>query len=236
MTPATEPNRTSAVVREPELNGVTVEFDVRARMRDGVVLRANVYRPDSEGPWPTLLARTPYGKDDLTANAWPGFDAVQAARRGFMVVVQDTRGRFSSEGTWEPFVHEGPDGFDTVEWAARLPGSNGRVGMFGGSYGGNTQWLAAIERPPSLAAISPLMTWSDPMDGVFARGGAVELGLDLPWSLGTGLNHLGRLESDPAERELRVGALMDELDAVLEGAYLELPVSDMAAVRRHGVP
>ncbi len=169
---------------------VTVEFGIPARMRDGVTLLANVYRPEGAGPWPTLLARTPYGKDLAQVASW--LDPVQAAGRGFMVVIQDTRGRFASEGQWDPFRFERRDGYDTVEWAARLPGSNGRVGMYGGSYWGNSQWLAAIEQPPSLAAISPAVTWSDPMDGLFARGGALELGLVVPWSLLQGLDYIGR--------------------------------------------
>jgi putative CocE/NonD family hydrolase len=119
-------------------------------------------------------------------------DPVEAARRGFLVIVQDTRGRFASEGEWDPFRFEREDGFESVEWAAKLDGSNGRVAMFGGSYCGNTQWMPALERPPSLVAISPLMTWSEPMDGLFARGGAIELGITLHWSLFTGLDHLDR--------------------------------------------
>ena len=139
---------------------VTVDIDVPARMRDGTMLRANVYRPDGDGPWPTLLTRSPYGKDDQ--GALSVLDPVQAAHKGFMVVIQDCRGRFASEGEWTPFWFEEQDGYDSVEWAARLPGSSGRVGMYGESYFGNTQWLAAVGQPPSLAAISPALTWSEP--------------------------------------------------------------------------
>ena len=213
---------------------VTVEFGVPSRMRDGVTLRANVYRPGGCGPWPTLLARTPYGKDLPQVVSW--VDPVQAARRGFMVVIQDTRGRFASEGQWDPFCFERGDGYDTVEWAARLPGSNGRVGMYGGSYWGNSQWLAAIEQPPSLAAISPAVTWSDPMDGLFARGGAVELGLVVPWSLQQGLNHIGRTSSGSDEMHKRAEAVLDEWDRLGQDGYWDLPVHDIAALRRHAVP
>jgi len=179
-------------------------------MRDGVVLRANVYRPAGPGPWPTLLARTPYGKDRPGASAW--LDPVRAARAGFMVVVQDSRGRFASDGSWEPFRFDADDGYDTVEWAARLPGSNGRVGMFGLSYWGNTQWLTAIAQPPSLCAIAPGLAWSDPADGAFYRGGALELGLALVWALEQGIDYVRRLD-EPAERiAARVDALIDELD------------------------
>jgi len=115
---------------------VSVELDVPAAMRDGTVLRANVYRPDGDGPWPVLLTRLPYGKDLPGGTAL--LDPVQAGRRGYMVVVQDTRGRFASEGDWEPFRCEGDDGYDTVAWAAQLPGADGQVGMYGASYFGNT--------------------------------------------------------------------------------------------------
>src|SRR5690348_8511100 len=107
-------------------------------MRDGVRLRANIYRPAGEGRWPVLLTRLPYGKDlPIAASV---LDAVQAARHGYVVIVQDTRGRFNSEGEWRPFEMEADDGVDTIAWAAGLPYSDGRVGMFGASYFGFTQW------------------------------------------------------------------------------------------------
>jgi putative CocE/NonD family hydrolase len=209
-------------------SGVEIALDVPVRMRDGVVLRANVYRPaGAGGPWPTLLLRTPYRKDLASELAWCGIDPVEAVRRGFIVVVQDTRGRFASDGEWEPLRHEALDGWDTIEWAARLPGSNGRVGTYGGSYCGSTQWMPAIERPPSLAAICPLMTWSDPFDGLFARGGAVELGLTVLWTLLTGLDHLLRIGAGADAVE----AVLDELDG-LGDACRGLPVAELAALRR----
>jgi uncharacterized protein len=214
--------------------GVTVQFDVPARMRDGVTLRANVYRPEGDGPWPTLLTRLPYDKDDYELLTW--MDPTQVAREGFLVVVQDTRGRFGSDGEWSPFQYERQDGYDTVEWAARLPGSNGRVGMFGLSYFGNTQWMAAVEQPPSLGAISPALTWSDPLDGLFARGGALELGLTVPWTLLMGFAHLGRLGLEHQELEQRLTAMMDDYDRLAEDGYWDLPVTDMAVLRRNAMP
>ena len=215
---------------------VEVRLDVPARMRDGATLRANVYRPAGSGPWPTLLTRTPYDKDDPAQHLWAGIDPVQAARRGFMVVVQDVRGRFASGGAWEPYRHERADGCDTVEWAARLPGSNGRVGMYSGSYCGNVQWQAAFERPPSLAAIAPALTWCEPLDGLLARGGAVELGVALRWALENGFDCVERTAGDEMERRRRADALVDDWDRIGERAYWELPVSDLGALRRHDVP
>jgi putative CocE/NonD family hydrolase len=213
---------------------LTIARDVPARMRDGVVLRANVYRPAAPGPWPTLLARTPYGKDLPGASAW--LDPVRAAAAGFMVVIQDVRGRFASDGDWEPFLHESGDGFDAVEWAARLPGSNGRVGMFGLSYWGNTQWLAAIAQPPSLCAIAPALTWSDPDDGLLRRGGALEFVTGLVWGLEQGIDFLRRSD-DAAERiEARVQDLLDTLDGLAQRDLWQLPASTAAVLARHGVP
>lgn len=214
---------------------VRVEFDVPARMRDGVVLRANVYRPAGGGPWPTLLARTPYDKDDTNEISWCGLDPVQAARQGLLVAIQDCRGRFASEGEWNPYRFERADGFDSVEWAARLPGSNGRVGMYSGSYCGNTQWLAAMERPPSLAAISPAMTWSEPLDGLFARGGAVELGLGLFWPLLMGLGDVRRRAEDESEARRRFDAVVRDYDLLGAKGYWELPIQDGGVSRRHGI-
>ncbi|MBR7837595.1 CocE/NonD family hydrolase, partial [Actinospica durhamensis] len=112
--------------------------EVEMTMRDGTVLRADVYRPTTgDGPWPVLLARSPYGRRD------PGvldrLDPRHAADRGFLVVIQDCRGRFGSGGDWTPLAHEGADGHDTVVCAARLPDADGRVAMYGPSYLGHTQ-------------------------------------------------------------------------------------------------
>lgn len=115
-----------------------IEFDVPVPMRDGTVLRADVYRPDEDGPFPVLLHRNPYGKR-TAAGVGLVLDTLTAVTRGYIVVHQDTRGRFASDGDWMPWEHERTDGFDTVAWAAGLPQSTGEVGMFGGSYTGSTQ-------------------------------------------------------------------------------------------------
>lgn len=213
---------------------VTVELDVPARMRDDTVLRSNIYRPHGTGPWPTLLTRLPYGKDG--ANAAGKLDAVQAAREGFMVVVQDTRGRFMSDGEWTPLAHEHEDGYDSVEWAARLPGSNGRVGMYGDSYFGHTQWAAAAQAPPSLAAIAPALTWSDPMDGLFARGGALELGIAVAWPLQQGPDYIHRLPISPDEKSRRIDGLIAEYDNLPSQGYWRLPVDEETMLGHHCVP
>src|SRR5262245_25195928 len=123
---------------------VHIETGVKAKMRDGVALVADVYRPDAPGQYPVLLQRTPYDRKGARAEA-PGL-----AEAGYVVVVQDTRGRYDSEGEFYPFRNEAEDGYDAVEWAAALPYADSRVGMYGGSYVGATQMLAASLHPPHL--------------------------------------------------------------------------------------
>src|SRR5713226_5663510 len=108
-----------AVLTAAEPYEVTIEHGVAVKMRDGALLRADIYRPKAEGKYPVLLQRTPYNKAGGT-----GF-GLKAAARGYVVIIQDVRGRFTSEGDWYPFKHESQDGFDTVEWAAALPYSSG---------------------------------------------------------------------------------------------------------------
>ena len=157
---------------------VTVERGVTAKMRDGVLLRADIYRPKAEGKFPVLLQRTPYNKNNGVTFG------IRAAARGFVVIFQDVRGRYSSEGEWYTFKHESDDGYDSVEWAAALPYSNGKVGMFGGSYVGATQMLAAIAHPPHLAGICPVVTASNYHDGWTYQGGAFEQWFNESWTSG----------------------------------------------------
>ncbi len=166
---------------------VRFEHDVSARMRDGVILHADVYRPKADGTFPVLLERTPYDK-----NGSAGF-GVKAAARGYVVIVQDVRGRYTSEGEWYPFKSESNDGFDSVEWAATLPYSNGKIGMFGGSYVGATQMLAAIAHPPHLAGICPVVTASNYHDGWTYQGGAFEQWFNESWTSGLAQDTLNRL-------------------------------------------
>jgi putative CocE/NonD family hydrolase len=165
---------------------VTVERGVAAKMRDGVTLRADIYRPKADGKFPVLLVRTPY---DKTGNMNFG---LRAAARGYVVISEDVRGRFTSEGEWYPFKNESLDGYDTVEWAAALPYSNGKVGMFGGSYVGATQYLAAIAKPPHLAGICPTVTASNYHDGWTYQGGAFEQWFNESWSSGLALDTIRR--------------------------------------------
>jgi putative CocE/NonD family hydrolase len=212
-----------------------VDLDVVVPMRDGTRLRANVFRPAGDGRHPVLLTRLPYGKDLPLANLV--LDPVQATRRGYAVVVQDTRGRFQSEGEFEPFRGEDVDGYDTVGWAAAQPWSDGSVGMYGASYFGQTQWAAAKLRPPALKALAPHITWSDPLDGTFGRGGALELGTSASWTLQMALNLAMRKHAaDRSAMGHAIWAIVDDYDRLAEDTYWQLPVRDFAPLVRNGVP
>jgi putative CocE/NonD family hydrolase len=161
------------------------------KTRDGVSLYADIYRPDADGNFPVLLQRTPYNRQNA------GEFGRMAAARGYMVVVQDVRGRYESEGEWYPFKHEIDDGVDTVEWAAALPHANGKVGMFGGSYVGATQMLAAVGHPPHLAGICPVVTASNYHENWTYQGGAFEQWFNESWTSG--------LAQDTFNRAVRTG-------------------------------
>jgi putative CocE/NonD family hydrolase len=143
------------------------EVDVAVPMRDGVVLRAEVLRPGGPGPFPALVYRTPYGAHDAI-DEYTTFN--KAVERGYAVVVQDVRGRYRSDGEFRPYEHDGKDGYDTIEWAARQRWSDGNVGTFGLSYPGAVQWLAAVESPPHLKAMVPAMTFSTPQNFFYSWG------------------------------------------------------------------
>lgn len=128
---------------------VRMDLGVMIPMRDGVELSSDFYFPEGEGKFPAILIRTPYNNSTRRYDRYGKF----YASRGYVVIIQDCRGRFDSEGEWYPFVNEGPDGYDTIEWIAKQPWSNGKVGMTGVSYVGYVQWMAAVENPPHLTCI-----------------------------------------------------------------------------------
>ena len=155
---------------------VIIENNVRVKMRDGVSLVADIYKPKGDGKYPVLLERTPYDRKGEAKMA------AELAGHGYVVVLQDTRGRYESGGEFYPFRDESNDGFDTVEWAAQLDYSDGKVGMFGGSYVGATQMLAAIVVPPHLVAIFPYVTGSDYYDGWTYQSGVLMQWFTSSWT------------------------------------------------------
>ncbi|HWT23111.1 MAG TPA: CocE/NonD family hydrolase [Solirubrobacteraceae bacterium] len=152
-------------------------------MRDGTLLRADVYRPAGDGRRPVLLQRTPYNKEQWALTALT-LDPVRAAAAGFVVVTQDVRGRFASDGgPFSPYRDERADGHDAVRWASALPHGNGRVGAHGVSYAGAAAWHAAAASPPALGAISATTAPNDSAADHLWRGGAFLLGTLVMWSL-----------------------------------------------------
>ncbi|MEZ4586597.1 MAG: CocE/NonD family hydrolase [Gemmatimonadales bacterium] len=145
-------------------------------MRDGVELAGWLLRPETRTPSPVLVYRTPYGAE-TAVDAYSIFRAAPA--RGYAILAVDVRGRYGSAGEFDPYRQEGRDGYDTIEWAAAQPWSNGRVGSIGLSYPGAVQWMAAVETPPHLLAMVPAMTFSRPTN-FWYNGGLTDLSWP-PW-------------------------------------------------------
>jgi hypothetical protein len=167
-------------------SGVRLERGVECRLADGTVLKSDHYFPPDdglagEGPWPTLLMRQPYGRDiaSTVVYAHPAW----FAQHGYHVVIQDVRGRGGSGGEFYPFRHEGTDGAETIAWLRGHAASNGRIGMYGFSYQGATQLLAAAEQPEGLQCIAPHMTATDLYNGWFYHHGALRLSPSLGWGI-----------------------------------------------------
>ena len=210
-------------------------------MRDGIRLATEVYRPPGDGPFPVILQRTPYNRRSPAAGS--DCDAASGqyfAERGYVLLNQDTRGRYRSEGEFDPMRQEAADGYDAVEWAAVQPWSNGKVGMIGGSYVGLTQWQAAVEQPPHLVAIAPHYSSSNYLDGWTYQGGAFDLWFAQSWVSQT-------LAPDTLQRRLEAaGASADEVQAEVAGFVVEgrerllddwlwqVPLSSFAGFRRNG--
>lgn len=179
---------------------ILIERDVAMKARDGVILYADIYRPRSSDKFPVILMRTPYDK----TVSWAVSPAFKMVARGYVLIIQDVRGRYKSEGEWYPFRHEEADGYDSIEWAASLPFSSGKVGMMGGSYVGATQMLAAISTPPHLAGIAPEVTASNYHDGWTYQSGAFEQWFNQSWTSQLAANSLDRWTSQ--NTDARIGA------------------------------
>jgi uncharacterized protein len=154
---------------------------ISMRTRDGARLDADVYYPDAEEAFPVLLMRQPYGRSIASTVVYA--HPIWYAAHGYIVVIQDVRGRGTSEGEFKLFAHEIEDGFDAVEWAAQLPGSTGQVGMYGFSYQGMTQLYAAAKQPAALKALCPAMLGYDLYADWAYEGGAFCLQANLGWAI-----------------------------------------------------
>ncbi|MHB8578037.1 MAG: CocE/NonD family hydrolase [Dehalococcoidia bacterium] len=216
------------------MSEIVIERNVSVPMRDGVQLFADVYRPGIRQQRPVLLQRTAYdkGKGPLSSNM---MDPLRAVQSGYVVVIQDTRGRYTSEGEFAPFVSEIDDGFDTVEWCAAQGWSNGRIGMYGISYVGATQWLAAISSPPHLQAIFPALTAADYHDGWIYQGGALYLSFTAAWAAQfLAIPQLDRLRLSPEERRTGEARLMSAIER-LRRTLSHLPLSELPLFKQPGL-
>ena len=162
-------------------NGVRLERGVECRLSDGTALVSDHYYPAGDGPWPALFMRQPYGRDIASTVVYA--HPVWFARQGYHVAIQDVRGRGGSGGEFYPFRHEGRDGAESIAWLAKHPACNGRIGMYGFSYQGATQLLAAVEEPEGLICIAPHMTAADLYHGWFYHQGALRLSSTLSWGI-----------------------------------------------------
>ena len=162
-------------------DGVRLERGVECSLSDGTALVSDHYYPAGAGPWPTLLMRQPYGRDIASTVVYA--HPVWFARQGYHVAIQDVRGRGGSGGEFYPFRHEGRDGAETLTWLRSHAACNGRIGMYGFSYQGATQLLAASEQPEGLECIAPHMTAADLYHGWFYHHGALRLSSALGWGI-----------------------------------------------------
>lgn len=216
------------------------EDNVPARMRDGVTLKADVYRPAAPGRYPLLLVRSPYGKERDRVFLASILDPVRAARAGYVVIYQDCRGCGASEGETEfgNMLCEGEDGYDSVEWAAALPYGNGAVGMFGLSYLGTVQFLAAQERPPHLKAIAPMQTGIHSLSAMLFRQGAMDMA-GIVAMVGQGgaarLRAMAQRGASPAERSAYLHQLAKAQDQLYADGYRELPLNRLASLEHLGL-
>lgn len=208
---------------------VVIEKNVSVPMRDGVVLRADVYRPSADQKFPVLLQRTPYNKEFLPIVAMT-LDPIRAAAAGYAVVIQDVRSRWASEGeVFFPYAHEEQDGADTLEWIAGQRFCDGNIGAYGLSYMGGTTWLSAVSGHPALKAIAPTTAPNDFWRDHFWRDGVAHLGTLMVWALRTiGPAALLRMGLDPAALGGRLGELVEAVDRFDE-TLRQRPLDALAA-------
>lgn len=216
-------------------SSIRMDRNVPMEMRDGTVLRADIYRPNDRQKHPAILVRTPYNK--LLSGNSDFLNVVDAAHAGYAIIIQDIRGRFASDGEWRQnamYTTEGRDGYDSVEWIARQTWSDGNVGMAGGSYLAALQWVTAMENPPHLKAIAPWIGAASTQAEMELTGGVMSLYLAVSW--------IPTMAVDVAERLQKQGEDVTEMSRVINNAlfnpaevYNFLPLKDVPLARYPGM-
>lgn len=222
--------------KTPARRGTHIQFDAEMHLSDGVTLRANIFRPEGEGPFPVLMTRLPYGKDGFYETGFHAgsIDPVRATRQGYMVVVQDVRGTNASDGDFAPFRNEYADGAEAAKWASTLPDASGKVGLYGLSYFGFTQLAAAYGPTPEVHAIAPRMRCADAMNGLSLRQGALELGSHGYWYILMSLGEATRHHQGAKLWEV-IQQLGKDMDALSKEGYTQRPLNAYPPVARDGV-
>lgn len=203
---------------------ISIQKNVPVQMRDGTTLYADIYRPNNKISYPILILRTPYNKEDAqTMNyAHPTW----YAKHGYVVIVQDTRGRWSSEGEFQPLKFEGQDGYDTIQWAIELPYTIPKVGLYGFSYNGFSQLLTAAEQPPGLCCIAPFMCGADTLSS--SDNGAFPLAQNLSWSVFVSINEAVRKKDEDWLKQWATTNIQD--------MYRFLPLQNAPIVKKELAP
>jgi uncharacterized protein len=208
--------------------GVQLQRKVPCKLSDGTILYSDHYHPTPPGPHPTLLMRQPYGRDIASTVVYT--HPVWFARHGYNVVIQDVRGRGDSTGDFYPFRNEQRDGAETIAWLRTLPESNGKIGMYGFSYQGMTQWLAAAAQPEGLLCIAPAQTAHDLYHGWFYNHGVLRLASSLGWGL-------QMLKMDARRLQLREASdALERAWSALPTQYLHTPTATHPAINAEGLP
>jgi len=211
-----------------------VERDVMVSMRDDINLATDIYRPDDNEEHPVLVHRIPYNKSVAHYIGSQMVNPIVAAERGYVVVVQDCRGCFVSEGIMEPYTQEADDGYDCVEWAASQPWSNGNVGIYGSSYMGITCLQTAIAAPPHLKAVMAYLTGTNFYQGWMYSGGALELGFNMGYTQGKARQAIPRLNLTPERRAYLLEELRNS-GADREALSRFLPLSEAPVLKESDV-
>ena len=207
---------------------MVVCYNLETPMRDGTLLRGDLYRPAGEGRWPVLLLRSVFRKRDMS-RAFYQYDPAVYVRRGYAVFIQDVRGLGESDGEFDRFTADGPDGYDTVEWLAARPWCTGAVGMFGSYFAGYLQIMAALENPPHLKAVCPMQTSVSINRDCDTRG--FLFSSHIGWCMSRLLNRLRDGRYDPETTARMLPKLLEWIRDYPRSQLSCLPLDSMPALR-----